>query len=295
LKTDGTIHFYTDPIPPSTSREIERRIMQNLAQKKRHNQKLRMLPVFLTIVMFLMVAQIAEGREKLEIYVENDAAPWSKADGTGYANDLVKAIYDAVDVDVDFEVVPYARCKKYTETGESVGCFNMAKTPEVENSITFSEIPLFFAHISYFHNTENPLSASKSEDIKKGTIVGTVIGYEYDDIFYELEKEGQIIVESTRSEEMNIKKLGTGRLDAVILWNNETKPADFIIEKAGMTGKVALAFHSTKLELHMGFSNAHPKGEWALQKYKEGIKLIQSNGVYEQITRNWVKKAYSTE
>ena len=98
----------------------------------------RSFVVFLTIVMFLMVAQIAEGREKLEIYVENDAAPWSKADGTGYANDLVKAIYDAVDVDVDFEVVPYARCKKYTETGEAVGCFNVAKIPEVENKITWN-------------------------------------------------------------------------------------------------------------------------------------------------------------
>ncbi len=255
----------------------------------------RSFVVFLTIVMFLMVAQIAEGREKLEIYVENDAAPWSRADGTGYANDLVKAIYDAVDVDVDFEVVPYARCKKYTETGEAVGCFNVAKIPEVENKITFSEIPLFFAHISYFHNTENPLRASKSEDFKKGTIVGTVIGYEYDDMFYELEKDGQITVERTRSEILNIKKLGSGRLDAVILWNNETKPADLIIQKAGMVEKVELAFHSTKLELHIGFSKANPKGEWALQKYEEGIKLIQSNGVYEQITQNWVKRAYSAE
>ena len=269
--------------------------MQNFPQNKKHNQKLRMPPVFLTMVMFLMVAQIAEGREKLKIYVENDAAPWSKADGTGYANDLVKAIYDAVDVDVDFEVVPYARCKKLTEIGEAVGCFNVARIPELENLIAFSEIPLFFAYISYFHNTENPLSASKSEDIKKGTIVVTVIGYEYDDMFYELEKDGQITVERTRSEEMNIKKLGTGRLDAVILWNNQTKPADFIIQKAGMAGKVELAFHSTKLELHLGFSKAHPKGEWALQKYKEGIKLIQSNGVYDQITRNWVKRAYATE
>ncbi len=248
-----------------------------------------------TIVMSLLMAQIAEGREKLKIFVENDAAPWSKGDGTGYANDLVKAIYDAVDVDVAFEVVPYARCKKYTETGEAVGCLNMAKIPELEKEISFSEIPLFFAYISYFHNTENPLSASRPEDLGKGTIVGTVIGYEYDRMFYELEKGDRIVVEKTRSEEMNIRKLGKGRLDAVILWNNETKPADFIIQKAGMTGKVALAFHSTKLELHIGFSKSNPKGKWARQKYEEGIELIRSNGVYEQITQDWVERAYATE
>lgn len=254
-----------------------------------------MLSAFLTIVVFLMAGQIAEGRDKLKIYVENDAAPWSKGDGTGYANDLVKAIYDAVHVDVIFEVVPYARCKKHTETGEAVGCFNMARNPEFEDTITFSRLPLFSAYISYFHNTENPLSVSKSENIKEGTVVGTVIGYEYDDIFYELEKKGRITVEETRSEEINIKKLGRGRLDAVILWNNETKPADFIIEKAGMTGEVELAFHSTILELHMGFSKKHPRAAWALQKYEEGIRMIQSNGVYDQITKDWVKRAYAVE
>ncbi len=62
-----------------------------MAKNKRRNHKLRMLPVFLTTALLLMLAHIAEGREKLKIYVENDAAPWSKADGTGYANDLEKA------------------------------------------------------------------------------------------------------------------------------------------------------------------------------------------------------------
>ena len=122
---------------------INGKMKQNIAQNKKHNHKFRMLPFFLTIFMFLMLAQIAEGRETLRFFVENDAAPWSKADGTGYANDLVKAIYDAVDVNVDFEVVPYARCKKYAETGEAVGCFSVARIPEVENIIAFSEIPLF--------------------------------------------------------------------------------------------------------------------------------------------------------
>ncbi len=70
-------------------------------------------------------------------------------------SNMSQAIYDAVDVDVVFEVVPYARCKKHTETREVVGCFNVAKNPEFENAIMFSEIPLFFAYISYFHNTEN--------------------------------------------------------------------------------------------------------------------------------------------
>ena len=35
----------------------------------------------------------------LEIAVEDDAAPWSQPDGTGYANDLVRAAFAAVGID----------------------------------------------------------------------------------------------------------------------------------------------------------------------------------------------------
>ncbi|WP_423049241.1 hypothetical protein [Undibacterium sp. SXout7W] len=50
--------------------------------------------------------------ESIEIMVEDAADPFSKADGTGYANDQVVAAFSAVGVDIKFNVVPYVRCKK---------------------------------------------------------------------------------------------------------------------------------------------------------------------------------------
>lgn len=227
----------------------------------------------------------------LVLYAENDAAPWSKPDGTGYANDLVKALYNAAGVKVELKVAPYSRCKHLVVQGDAVGCFNMARIPELSDTIDFPKAPLFMEYISYFHNLAKPLAVTREKDIPKGTRVGTVIGYEYADLFYELKDKGVLVAEETRSENVNLKKLAAGRIDATILVHNETKLDAMLIAKAGVTGKVSLAFRCATLELHIGFSRAHPQGQWALEKYEEGMKIIKSNGTYDRITTQWADKA----
>jgi polar amino acid transport system substrate-binding protein len=72
------------------------------------------------------------GAETLVLLAEDDAAPWSLADGTSYANDLVQAIYGAVDVDVELKVLPYTRAKRMTIAGTVARCFNMAREEKNE-------------------------------------------------------------------------------------------------------------------------------------------------------------------
>ena len=62
----------------------------------------------------------------LKIMAEDAAEPFSRADGTGYANDVVKAAFHAVGVEIAFDVVPYARCKKDAEDGKIAACFSMS-------------------------------------------------------------------------------------------------------------------------------------------------------------------------
>src|SRR5882672_3584311 len=62
--------------------------------------------------------------KSLIIAVEDDAAPWSLADGTGYANDVVVAAFRAVGVDVQLRVMPYARCKRMAISGDVVACLS---------------------------------------------------------------------------------------------------------------------------------------------------------------------------
>lgn len=242
----------------------------------------------IVITLLIVIQSSISAKEKLIIGVEDDAAPWSLADGTGYANELVKAIYQAVNVDIELDVIPYVRCKKEAIDGTKVGCFNMAKIADLEDDIIFPKTPLFLEYISYFYLKEKPLKALSEREIKKGTIVGTVIGYEYTDTFYELKNGGIIQSDETNSETLNIQKLALGRIDAAILVHNETKSSDFIIKNAGAKGQILKAFTSDTLELHIGFSKKHPLTEFAMEMYEKGIAIIKANGTYKKITQKYV-------
>lgn len=229
--------------------------------------------------------------DALIINVEDAAAPWSCADGTGYANDLVTAIYKAANVPIVLKVLPYARAKSDATNGHAVGCFSMANIPEVQKEFIFPKVPLFLEYISYYQNVANPLPVKKEELLPQGTVVGSVLGYEYSEKFYQLKNSKVIRVEETPSEKQNLKKLAMGRINTAILVHNETKIDDLIIKQAGASGKVELAFRALTIELHLGFAKAHPKAQWALEQYNKGMKIIKSNGTYEQITKKWIAKA----
>ena len=78
----------------------------------------------------------------LKIMTEDAAEPFSRVDGTGYANDVVKAAFHAAGVEIQFDVVPYARCKKDVERGKVVACFSMSWYMGVEDTVAFSDLPI---------------------------------------------------------------------------------------------------------------------------------------------------------
>ena len=94
--------------------------------------------------------------KSLVIAVEDDAAPWSRADGSGYANDVVVAAFKAVGVDVQLRVMPYARCKRMALNGEVAACLSMSPAPELNGSIELSARPLFTCYAGYFYNVNKP-------------------------------------------------------------------------------------------------------------------------------------------
>ena len=81
---------------------------------------LRRAPALTAFAFVVAMPRHPPARETVDIGVEDAAAPWSQADGTGYANDLVRASFRAVGVDVRLHVLPYARCKQHVVKGELV-------------------------------------------------------------------------------------------------------------------------------------------------------------------------------
>jgi len=238
-----------------------------------------------------MTAASASSQTKsLVIAVEDDAAPWSAADGSGYANDLVTAAFKAVGVDLQLRVMPYARCKRMALNGEVAGCLSISPSPELNGIIELSARPLFTCYAGYFYNVNKPPRVTRQEDLPAKTVVGTVIGYEYPAAFERLRQEGIVIREESTSEDINLKKLALGRVDLALLNYNRMKSPEWLMARAGVNGKVKTTFGSGTLNSYIGFSKRHQEGAWALQQFNRGYRIISANGTLRRLKTKWLQK-----
>ncbi len=224
---------------------------------------------------------------RLHIAVEDAADPFSRPDGSGYANDIVRAAFAAVGVQIVFDVVPYVRCKNDVLSGSSASCMSMSWDPAFEGRIKFADAPLFTVTPIYFENSARPLKVSSEAQLGAGVTIGTVRGYEYPQAAMRVRARGAVFDES-RSEQINLKKLAAGRLDAALVMANPITGANHWIEQAQVGQQVREAFRSAQSTPgYLGFSVRHPDGLASLAKYNAGFKIISANGTVDKIKSKW--------
>ncbi|MDB4892209.1 MAG: hypothetical protein JWL61_4064 [Gemmatimonadetes bacterium] len=247
-------------------------------------------PALIALAFVSALSGDVRSRETIDIGVEDAAAPWSQADGTGYANDLVRAAFDAEGIDVRLHVLPYARCKQHVLNGVLVACVSMSQAPELRGVVRFSAKPLFVFTCQFYENPRWPL-ARRIEDFPRGTRVGTVIGYEYPpEMMERLERRGAIL-EPAPTEETNLKKLAAGRIAAAVVNNDAVKSADWLAERAGVMGRVHSVFNIGHMPAYIGFSTVHPRAALLADRFDRGYARVIASGERDRIQRRWMAHA----
>jgi len=245
----------------------------------------------LVIAQLLYVTPAARAVDHtLEIYVENAADPFSRPDGTGYANDVVRAAFEAVGVRIKFRVVPYTRCKYKVLSGEAAACVSMSWDPSFEGRIRFADTPLIKVTPVYYENRARPLIARSEAELGKGVVTGTIRGYEYPKTVMEAHARGMVFDENS-SEQANLQKLALGRIDAVMVMSNPLTGVGHWAKDADVETLVRIAFTSASSEEgYFAVSISHRDGLPALGQYNEGIRIITANGLLEQIRARWTTR-----
>jgi len=257
----------------------------------RSSLRFGLLPrIALTVVILTVPIHIFSQSRSVLIAVEDQAAPWSYSDGSGYANDIVTAAFKSVGINAEFRMVPYARCKRMAVNGDVAACFSMSPSSEFNESIELSKKPLFTCKSAYFYNVNNPPRVSRAEDLPSQTIVGTVIDYEYPPSLEKLIQKSIIVLEESPSEDLNLRKLALGRVDLALLTYNEIKSPDWLLNRAGVVDKVKIGFSAGVLKSYIGFSRKHQDGMWALREFNKGHRLIIANGTLKQINHKWSRE-----
>lgn len=240
---------------------------------------------WLFIAMLLLSGMQSAAAVPLELMAEDAAAPWSESDGSGYANEVVKAAFASVGVEVKLKVVPYARCKAMVLAGKIAGCFNMSQDLVFNDIVVFSDKPIFTVRPVYFRRETATSVARAEKDIPSGALVGVVTGYEYPDSVDVLKKKG-VLFDNSNSEVTILKKLSLGRLDYALLILDGIKTEAILKREAGIYNVVP-AFSGNVLGSFIGFSTLHPQGNWAREQYNRGYTTIQKNGTLGKINVKW--------
>lgn len=235
-------------------------------------------------------AQPAPRSPVLDIAVEDEADPWSRRDGSGFANDLVRAAFAAAGVDVTLHVMPYARCKQMAIDGVMPACVSMSANLEKPDPVTFPATPLFVFESDYFESPNRPLNARQASELRRGTTVGVVLGYEYPESINRLSREGVIVLDYSASETINLRKVVAGRLDAAMVNHDFLKTVAYALQTAGVAGKVRSAFSAGSLPAFIGFSRKHPQSSLAYARYLKGSEIIAANGTAARIRNRWVSR-----
>ena len=221
----------------------------------------------------------------LEIMVEDAAAPQSRKDGTGYANDIVKAAYHAQGIAVKLDVVPYTRCKASVVAGTVVACFSMSWEAQFLKTVVFSDQPLFTVHPEYFRRISTAPAIRSELDIPEGAVVGLVNGYEYPASLEHLRDRG-IIFQYANSEAINLRKLSAGRIDFAVLMLTNVKTAAVPMRDSGVND-VVYAFQSHPIGAYVGFSRHSAQEEYARAQFNRGYAAITANGTLRAIVEKW--------
>lgn len=233
----------------------------------------------------LLCAVVPAQAETITVGAEDDWAPYSSVverKAQGFAVDVVREAFAAVNVSVNFEVLPYVRCLAQAKAGHLVGCFDAVPNAVISSAYLWHDHPLFTTRMNVYGlagSTEGGLTAASLE----GKTVGVARDYEYGD---EFDLNAKIVRRVVDKNEYGFKMLLAKRIAYMAAEERIAKDL-FAKYPQAFGGKFKLVGTVATPGLYMAFTKASPDGAKYLAKFNQGYALIRKNGKYRAIERKW--------
>lgn len=229
--------------------------------------------------------ELASGR--LVIGAEDDAAPWSYADGTGYVNDVVRAAFQRSGWQVQYMVMPYARCKAMVLSGKLIACFSASKTPDLASQLLYPRQPVFNASNVLIARANTDLQGCNPAEWPRPVKVGRVASYEYRANVMALFGSPQVQVDDNNSEVSNIRKLEAGHIDAALVTLDAVKRLEALAIQAHSKGSFRTVCDFGPEGAYIVFSRQHPGARHALQAFESGYAGLLREGAIAEMQHRW--------
>ncbi|OYT99973.1 MAG: hypothetical protein CFE40_01215 [Burkholderiales bacterium PBB1] len=255
----------------------------------------RSLRFLAATVCIAMASSASHSRgDQVVLGAEDDAAPWSYADGSGYVNDLVKAAFQEVGWDAQWKVMPYTRCKALAIAGKLAGCFSASKLPELESAVLYSSEPVFAAQNVLIVPSNSTRLGCEVAAWGDQTLIGLVRGYEYTEKVNALPHDAKVRIDYADSEVSNLRKLQAGRIDAAVVTVDEVKRLEYLARLANTTIDFKTVCDLGTMPAYVMFSRLHVQGAAARAAFDEGHARLIKRRAVAVLQLTWRGRALDT-
>lgn len=230
----------------------------------------------------------AHAGETIKILTE-EYPPYNYTDKgkiTGLGTEVVQAVLKEINIEGQFQSVPWARAYETTQNSENVLIYSINRSKDREK---------LFKWVGQITPTDFYLFSLKSRNIQladlgsaKNLQIGTVnqdVGEQF------LASQGFVVghnLQSSSKYELNYEKLKLGRID---LWVMNELSAYYIARQAGDDPTTVLQKSLRIPELSGGgnYMAFGPKTSDALvERFRKGLEIIKKNGIYDALQKKWL-------
>ena len=257
-----------------------------MVSTKHHPRRRELL--LATLASGLGVASPAFATETVRIVTE-EYPPYNYTDNgkiTGLGTDVVQAVLRELQIEGQFQSLPWARAYETAQSSDSVLIYSMNRSKEREK---------LFKWVGQITPTDFYLFSLKSRNLQindlaevKNLQIGTVnqdVGEQY------LLQHGFTVgrnLQSSNRYELNYEKLKRGRID---LWIMNELGAYYMARQAGDDPSATLQKSMRIAELsgggnYMAFGLKTPDA--LVERFRKGLETIKRNGIYDALQRKWL-------
>lgn len=236
------------------------------------------------LLAMMAVATAAQGAEctKVVISADSDYAPLHWYDGkrlTGASIEIASRALTTLEIPFEVRYVgPFHRVLKEAQSGEVAMVASLKNTPERQQYLAFTTVPLFSNPIAIFVARDRSFNYSGWKDLigKRGAItMGNQFGDGFDDFMRD-----NLKVEQAQKAYMNFSKLDAGSIDYLItgyysgmIYLNQTRQTDRFM---------ALKPYVNETSNFIAMSKANPCVKY-LPKINAQLELMQNRGELQAI------------
>ena len=200
---------------------------------------------------------------------------------TGFIIEIIQAVADEINIEIQFEQYPWSRCLRMMEAGKADAMMNLFMTEKRKKFLYFSNNILVYEINQFFKRKQTLIQFHGDLSTLLDSRIGAIRNYSYGSDFDSLDFKNVFRLET---ETTLIKALLNKRCDLII--GNDVV-IRMLINKMGVGNTVEPVFPIVSKEpLYIGFSKilGHKK---LSENFSEALHRFRNNSAYENLLKRY--------